>query len=140
MKTAEHFIKVYVENHPRVLENDELASLGPHVVGMLVDFRGEIPQGSGYKPETVSGKAERMRTIHRDYVRALDLMTLLSPRERRACIEWAYWCDRRPPDYKGRLITRQSVAEYIGEPYESWSKAVQRGHDRINAYLGFLVG
>jgi len=139
MRDAEHYVKVFVESTLTARDNAELAVLGPSIMGLMHDFRGEIPRGSDYKPETVAWRAERLRRLHPDYIRACELVMLLSEAEFDAAIEWAYHQDRRWPGYDYRIITRFAVAKHCGRDYGAWIKALERGHDRINAALGLIV-
>ena len=139
MKTAEHYVKVYVEHHAQAADNSELAVLGPNLAGLLVDFRGEIPTSSGYKCDTVGWRAERLRRIHPDYVQALSLLAALTPAQRTAAVQWAYCRDRRPEKCKQRLISKKMVAEWLGLDYETFRRHVSDAHRVIEAII-FDVG
>lgn len=135
MKTAEHYVKVYVEHHATACDNSELAVLGPNLAGLLVDFAGEIPRGSDFKPETIAWRAERMRRVHPDYVQAISLLAALTPAQRTAAVQWAYCRDRRPEKCRQRLISKKLVAEWLGLDYETFRRHVSDAHRAIEAII-----
>lgn len=138
-RDAEQWVQLFVDYYPQATGNAETAVLGVTTLGMLVDFRGEIPTGGGYKSDGVSWRIDRMRRVHPDFVQAFNLVSLLSGRPLRACLEWAYWRGRRPVDSNKMLQTRKDVAAYLGEAYEPWALSLWRGHDEINASLGKFI-
>lgn len=141
MKTAEYWVHVWIDNADIEAMNNELAVLGRSVVGMLVDFRGEIPQGSGYKPDTVCARADKLRRVAADFRRAQELVAKLSHEEFLSAVEWVFLKGRNPPDADGRIISRQDAYRYMrgtSECFEQWNRAINRAFDKINAQLGVL--
>ena len=138
-RDAEQWVQLFVDYYPNATGNAETAVLGVTTLGALVDFLGEIPPSTGYRCDSVSWRIDRMRHVHPDFVKAFNLVSLLSGKPLRACLEWAYWKGRRPVDSNKMLQTRKDVAQYLGEVYEPWSLALWRGHDEINAALGKFI-
>lgn len=139
IKTAEYYVRLFVENYAVVAYNDELAVLGPHLNGMLVDFLGEIPQSSNFKSDAVGWRAERMRQVSEDFYKSLQLLRLCTEKQRRALIYWAYYKDRLPDGAEKRLYSKESVARYLCVDATSFYELIQRGEDRINAELGLMI-
>lgn len=59
----DQIINLWISYNDKVERQDGIAGSGPTVAGSLVDFHGDLPESSNYKPETVSARAERMRQI-----------------------------------------------------------------------------
>lgn len=138
-RDAEQWVQLFVDYYPNATGNAETAVLGVTTLGALVDFLGEIPPSTGYRGDSVSWRIDRMRRVHPDFVQAFNLVSLLSGKPLRACLEWAYWRGRRPVDSNRHLQTQKDVAEYLGVDYQPWRVALFRGHDEINAALGKFI-
>lgn len=137
MKTAEYWVQCWIDYSDMAARNDELAVLGASIAGMLVDFRGEVPRGSGFKHETVSARAEKLRTISRDFRMACHVMAALSNEEFSAAVEWVFLKDRNPMDAEKRIKSRKDAYSYLrgqDENFEDWNRAVNRAFDKINAH------
>lgn len=114
-KDAAYYVRVFVDNILAHQINDEISHLGTNVVGLLVQFKGHIPQASNYKTDQIGWRVDAMRTLSADFEFARKLLDLLTKKQRQAVIEYHYWINRHPQDSETRLRTREAVARYIGE-------------------------
>lgn len=144
-KTAEHYIKVYCAYSDAEIRNREIALESPTIFEKLIDHAGEMPSSSGFMPDTLVNRIDRMRKIHPDYPASMSLLRALSKKQAWCCISWGYLVNRRPPESKKILKTVKDVAAYLDEiveggvSYDCYKKTRQRGIDKINAELGIFV-
>jgi len=149
VKRAEHYIRIYCDYFDAEQRNREIALESPNILGTLVDHAGELPSGSGYFHDVLSPRIDRMRKIHKDYKKSDKLLRLLTKKQAWCCITWGHLVDRRPKDSKKVLKSVRDVSEYMdsclkelnrpGIDYDCFRKQRQRGIDRINAELGYLI-
>lgn len=120
-------VDCYVEGLIRDMNNSEIAVLGPHLNGLLVDFRGEIPTGGGYKSDQVAWRADKMRAQIQHYARARALMMMLTVKQRQALIQWRLLIDRHPQDAEHKLTTITRIAHYLGVKESTFRSRVDAG-------------
>lgn len=138
-KDAEYFVGVYCDFLSIAEINNEIAQMAPHMLGRLVDHRGEIPQGSGFFHDVLSFRIDKMRSLHTDFRNAQVLLRQLTDDQYRVVFYWQYLIHTQPEKADRRLNTGKDVAQYLGVNYDWFKKTRQRGLDRINAELGCLI-
>jgi hypothetical protein len=139
MKTAVYYVDVYANCLSDDVRNRELAVLGPHLNGLLVTFRGEIPSSSGVQSDQVAWRADKMRRLHRDFAEAARLIAYCEEEQRQALCKWAFLKDRMPEGAKQRLRTKEDVARFLHLNIEEFNRQIRRGYDVINAQLGLII-
>jgi hypothetical protein len=139
MKTAVYYVDVYANCLSDDVRNRELAVLGPHLNGLLVTFRGEIPSSSGVQSDQVAWRADKMRRLHRDFARAQELMQCVTVKQYMALVQWRALLGRTPENAPGRLNEATDIAKYLHIEYGPWWHLIQRGLDRINAEMGIII-
>lgn len=92
---------------------------GPTVGGKWLEFKGDFPQLSGFKPDALSGKAEKMRKIY------------ISDEEKRAFIIVSAF-----PDKLRRILTEYSLRKGSNNALTNrlWT------HNDVAGLLGLRVG
>lgn len=142
VKDADHYIRVFCGYFDTQQVNNELAMMAPHLNGLLMDFEGEIPGGSGFMFDTVSPRVSRMKFVHKDYPTAERLIYQLPEPLRLAAVVWQFYMHRRP-DPKNLdckvLHSGKDIAEYFKLNYKRFNEARNIARDRINAELGILT-
>ena len=134
-KDAEYYVSVYVDGLRQNAHNSDIAAMSRSIAGLMVDFRGEIPHGSGYHSDTVGWRVDRMRTLAADYAVAADLISALTRKQATAVCQYVALIHRHPADSDKRLCTRDAVARYVGADPHAWSVLVSRAIDKINSFL-----
>lgn len=136
VKDAEYYVAVFIDNHPRIQRNDDIAKLGVNIVGLLVDFKGEIPPASNFKKDTIGWRADKMRTVSADYQQSIALMMMLTKKQFRAVIQHYYLLNRWPEDSQVRLRTKEQIAQYLGIDCHPWAILVNRAIHVLNEIIG----
>lgn len=106
---------------------DRIAGESPTIMGNMVDFRGDLPESSAYKPETVSNRAERMRSLYTtsDERYAHKILLRLTPRNRELVCFWPLVRNTHNPITKERW-TQANVAELLKLTLEQWTEQRER--------------
>ena len=134
-KTAEHYIEIYCTYYDANALNRELAVLGPTILGKMVDHQGEMPSSSGYYHDVISGRIDKMKKIHPDFMKALQLVSSLPYLIRKPCVCWQLFKNRKPADCEKTLTTGKAVAEYLGYEYDKFRQYRAVGLEIINYEL-----
>lgn len=139
-KDAAYYVRVYCDYLIAQAYNECIAAVGRTLFEMLVDFSGEIPRGSRYYFDTISGRVDRMASSSEAAGEAVALIELLTERQRFVACAWDLLVGKPWPNEPKRIIrTGKDVAVILGEDYKSFNECRNRALDRINAHLGFLI-
>lgn len=136
MKDAEYYVTVFIDNHPLIQCNDDIAKLGVNIVGLLVDFKGEIPPASNFKRDTIGWRADKMRTVSADYHHAVALMLMLTKKQFKAVVQYRFLLNRHPEDSEVKLRTKEQIAQYLGVDCHPWAILVNRAIHVMNEVIG----
>lgn len=147
MKTADHYVKIYCDCLLADHLNSEIAWEGPHTLGTLMDHLGEMPCGSGFFHDVLSERVDKMRSLHPDFSRSVELMELVTIDQYQAMFAWEAAMNKKPEHCNRYLRTGKDVVAYLiryckcfeGRNYDWFQKTRRRGLDRINAELEVLI-
>lgn len=138
-KDALHYIKVHCDFLLAVSLNDDLAFQGPHTLGKLFDHAGQMPSGSGFFHDVLSGRIDKMRRVHRDFRYSCSLLSRISKSQYWCVCAWELLIHKRPDGWHKVIRSGPDVAEYTRVDYEWLKKTRVRGIDAVNAQLGLLL-
>lgn len=137
-KDARYYIGCYIEYLEIKADNSARVSNGRSISGMIQDFLGEIPRGSGYMPDTVSAVMDRLAPIPDDCLIAAQLMKKLSLEQREAlCLIERYHGKRTMLNKtEVHFPSKESVFRTAGKPVEVYVDHHLQGMEKLNAELG----
>lgn len=123
---VEHILNLWLSYREKIDFEQAITGMGPTIAGNLVDFRGELPESSNFKPEVISAKAEKLRavTITTDEHTAQKALMSLHPRERMLVACWPQLRNRYNPD-TGETWRKTDVARAFTETFELYEKALE---------------
>ncbi|MAM87546.1 MAG: hypothetical protein CME36_09610 [unclassified Hahellaceae] len=140
-KDAKYFIGCYIEFLEVKADNEARVSTGRSISGMIQDFLGEIPRGSGYMPDTVSAVMDRLAPIPVDFLAAASMMSHLQEEQIAAlCLVERYLGKRTMIDKREVFLPAQEdVFRLAGLPPVEYIEHYRTGIDKLNAELGRLL-
>lgn len=138
-KDARHYCFVFFNNVENATLNNEIAKWGPTTLGIFFDHRGQMPESSLHKRDTIGWRVDRLKHVHRDYARAAELMRVLTATQAQALNAWVGHRGTFPPDAKCRLYSREQIARYLDIDPASFDELICRALDRINEELDILI-
>lgn len=111
---AERIVYLWLEFADKNDKLDGIAGTSPSMMGAVSDFKGDIPRGSNFKPETVAARAEIQRTIPitQEERIARDAVMSLSVRSRLIVSIWPQLKKKENPD-TGNLYTLKDVVKLL---------------------------
>lgn len=126
MNRAEHelvetIIARWVSYKSKVLAQEEIARTGECLEGRIYDFKGDIPESSAYKFDTVGPRVDKMRKIYitQDEVEAWLLIAGLT-KTLHDYITTEAWMKRREG------ITHEAIASFLGCTVDAFRKGRHR--------------
>lgn len=125
-KMVDRIVSLWLKHEVKRTDLEAIIGMGPTIAGNLVDFRGELPESSAYKPEVISRKAERIRGIvftteERTAYRA---MMSLPVDDRLLVTKWPQVRNRYNDD-TGQTWRETEVALAFFETFEIYAKALE---------------
>jgi len=93
---------------------DGIAGTSPSMMGAVSDFKGDIPRGGNFKPETVAARADRQRQIPitEQEKMARDAMMSLPIRDRLIVAAWPQ-LKKKENDSTGQLYTMSDMIKTL---------------------------
>jgi hypothetical protein len=149
VKTAEHYINIFCTFAIDAQLNADIAAMSPTILGKLIEHRGEMPSGSGYFHDVLTGKIDKLRTVHPDFEDARLVLSKLYKKHAKAicsAIAWRYlinrtieWKDDKGLQRRRYMATGKDIAEHIKVDYANLKRNRARALDLINAEFGIFV-
>lgn len=129
---VEQILNLWLSYREKIDYEQAITGMGPTIAGNLVDFRGELPESSAYKPEVISAKADMLRcvTITTDERTANQALMSLPPKERMLVTCWPQLRNRYNPA-TGETWRQVDVARAFAESFDVYTKALELVHARL---------
>lgn len=123
---VEQILNLWLSYREKIDFEQAITGMGPTIAGNLVDFRGELPESSAYKPEVISAKAEKLRavTITTEERTAQKALMSLHPRERMLVACWPQLRNRYNPD-TGERWRQVDIARAFAATFELYEKTLE---------------
>lgn len=94
---VEEIIDLWLSYVDKNDKHDAIAGAGPTMMGKFADFKGELPESSNFKPETLSGKVEKqLKIVITSDERNARALLMALPLDLRCCI--SIWPQIRKKD------------------------------------------
>lgn len=122
----EHILNLWLSYREKIDYEQAITGMGPTIAGNLVDFRGELPESSAYKPEVISGKADKLRavTITTDERTAHAALMSLPTGDRLLVTCWPQLRNRYNP-VTGDRWRQADVSRAFFDDFENYTKALE---------------
>jgi len=118
---VERIIHLWFDYETAVEDNEGVCKSGKCLQGEIVTYCGDIPRGSDYKPETVSGRAERLKTITEDQKWAKRVLFSLEVSDRILAVRWVEMKKKVNP-FTRQLFTMTEIALSHGMKLETFKQ------------------
>lgn len=140
-QAAEQILIFWVALVDKTTRQNEIIRQGPSIAGNLLDFRGELPAASSFKPEVISKKAEKLRglTITDDERRAGLALSLLAEPEFLLVAKWPAVRNTYNPR-TGSTWRRSDVALELAGSIERYEAALTAVYSKLLAAWQRLGG
>jgi len=85
---VERIVNLWIDYEIAFEDNECVCKSGKSPQGEIQTYQGDIPRGSAYKPETVSGRADKLKTISLEQFWAKSILFSLHVDERMLVTQW----------------------------------------------------